>query len=133
MKIWRAFGSEHSANLVMIGKFKTEEDAGKAKRIIDALVEAVQADVDAERMKVGEPPEHYTEEVSRRLRGARVYSLAPGELEQFVYDVSVKLQGAEITIKTDEIDVSGFLKVLFDGGARIEVFSAYVFPGEESP
>jgi hypothetical protein len=112
----------------MIGRFKTEDDAGKAKRIIERLSEGVQADVDAGRIKVGEPPEHYTDEVARQLRDVKVHSLAPGEQEQFVYDVHVELKGAEVVITTDEIDVSAFMKVLFDGGARIEVYSAHEYP-----
>ena len=27
MKLWMGYGSEHSANLVMLGKFKSAEDA----------------------------------------------------------------------------------------------------------
>ncbi|MBI5068376.1 MAG: hypothetical protein HZB56_09040 [Deltaproteobacteria bacterium] len=135
MKIWQAYGSEHSANLVMIGRFKTEDDAAKAKHIIEMISEGVQADVDAGRIKLGEPPERYTDEAQRQLRQVKVHSLAPGELEQFVYDISVELKGTEIVITTDEIDVSAFMKVLFDGGARIEVYSAHEYPrpGEVEP
>jgi len=41
MKIWRGYGSEHSSNLVMIGRFKTVGDAEAAKRIIDRLAEQI--------------------------------------------------------------------------------------------
>jgi hypothetical protein len=39
MKVWFGYGSEHSANLVMIGEFKTAEDAQTA---LDLLNEATQ-------------------------------------------------------------------------------------------
>ena len=37
MKIWNSYGSEHSANLVMIGTFKDATSAEKAKEIIDEI------------------------------------------------------------------------------------------------
>ena len=41
MKIWNAFGTEHSMNLVMIGRFKEVRNAEEAKRLIDRLTEQV--------------------------------------------------------------------------------------------
>ena len=37
MKIWYQHGSEHSANLVMIGHFKDASDATKAKDYHDSM------------------------------------------------------------------------------------------------
>jgi Family of unknown function (DUF6375) len=37
MKIWNTYGSEHSANLVMIGKFKDVASAETAKAIFDEI------------------------------------------------------------------------------------------------
>jgi hypothetical protein len=62
------------------------------------------------------------------LRAADLYSLGPSELEQFSYDATVKVKGSEVIVKTDEVDVSAFLKVLLDKGARIEVYSAHEYP-----
>ena len=39
MKLWNAFGSEHSMNLVIIGRFNEVRDAELAKELIDRLVE----------------------------------------------------------------------------------------------
>jgi hypothetical protein len=39
MRIWYGYGSEHSMNLVMIGRFKSAVDAEKTKEIIDQLTE----------------------------------------------------------------------------------------------
>jgi fructosamine-3-kinase len=44
MKIWYHHGSEHSANLVMIGHFEDATEAEKAKEIIDALTKQVAED-----------------------------------------------------------------------------------------
>ena len=45
-----------------------------------------------------------------------VMSLSPPELEQFLYDVSVKAESDKIIITTAEVDISAFLKVLFTQG-----------------
>jgi hypothetical protein len=39
MKTWNSYGSEHSANLVMIGKFKNAASAEKAKEAIDLITD----------------------------------------------------------------------------------------------
>ena len=54
MKIWYGYGSEHSMNLVMTGKFKDAGDAAKAKEVIDWLSEQVASDVEADLMVDGE-------------------------------------------------------------------------------
>ena len=41
MKIWHGYGSEHSMNLVMIGHFKSSEDAEKTQKLIDQLSEGL--------------------------------------------------------------------------------------------
>lgn len=37
MKVWYAYGSEHSANLVMIGHFKSVHDAEETKNLFEHL------------------------------------------------------------------------------------------------
>ena len=41
MKIWRSFGSGHSAHLTVIGKFKTIDDAKLAEEVVEDFVNAV--------------------------------------------------------------------------------------------
>jgi hypothetical protein len=127
MKIWCSYGSEHSANLVMIGTFRDVPSAKKAKGIIDELT-AFMADADDER----ERPDRYSSEELDFLMRIGFHSVGSGELEQFRYDVNVDLQGSQIIVRTDEIDVSGFLKVLIDKGARVEVYSAHDYPDKKS-
>ena len=38
MKVWNGWGSEHSMNLVMIGRFEEVDAAKKAKLIIDLIL-----------------------------------------------------------------------------------------------
>lgn len=118
-------------NLVMIGRFKEATDAAAAKRVIEQLTEQVEADVAADLVTVGNPSDRYSDEMLDLLRQVRVHTVGPAELEQFAYDVTVKLNGNQVVVKTDEVDVSAFLKVLLEKGARLEVYSAHDYPEAE--
>jgi hypothetical protein len=130
MKIWHGFGSEHSANLVMIGQFKDVTDAARAKEVIDRITARVQADAEEGQLEVGGHTDRYTDAMLDLLAQLRVHSILPAELEQFAYDVRLQTKGNQVVIRTDEVDVSAFMKVLLDKGARVEVFSADRFPQE---
>src|SRR6266511_5687467 len=128
VRLWFGYGSEHSMNLVMIGRFKDASDATLAKQAIDRLTDHVNAEVEAGRMEVGQPTGRYDDAVSVLLGELAVYSIGPAELEQFAYSATVSLDGTEVVLETDEIEVSAVLKVLIDKGARVEVFSAHDNP-----
>lgn len=128
MRLWFGYGSEHSMNLVMIGQFKSTGDAESAKQALDDLTREVQADADAGNITVGEPADRFSDRMLSVLSQVSVYDVRPAELEQFCYDVSISLDGDKIVLRTDESDVSAFLKVLLDRSARVEVFSAHDYP-----
>ena len=127
MKIWKGYGSEHSMNLVMIGHFKEARDAEKAKELLDQLANQIIEDTDG-----GEidrlPQNRFTDTMMKFLMEVNLLTLRPAELEQFLYDVRVDIDGNKVVITTDEADVSAFLKVLIDKGARVEVYSAHDYP-----
>lgn len=131
MKVWCGFGSEHSANLVMIGRFKDLGEATNAKEIIERLTKQVEADEQAGLIKIGARADRYSDGMLDLLGKVKVYGISPAELEQFAYDVSIKVQNNELILKTEEIDVAAFLKVLLDKGARVEVYSAHDYPDSE--
>ncbi|MCY1035286.1 DUF6375 family protein [Corallococcus sp. BB11-1] len=127
MKIWYQHGSEHSANLVMIGHFENASDATKAKEIIDALTSQVAEDQTNGTLTLGSPSDRYGSAMLDLLGRLNV-SIGPQEVEQFAYEVSVKIEGNDLVLTTEEIDISAFLKVMFLKGARIEVYSAHDYP-----
>ncbi len=129
MKIWYEHGSEHSANLVMIGHFEDATEAAKAKEIIDAITKQVAEDQDKGALVVGSPSERYGEEMMDLLGRVNIVTIVPQELEQFTYEVRVKVEGSDVVLTTEEYDISAFLKVMFHRGARIEVYSAHRHPG----
>ncbi len=129
MKIWYQYGSEHSANLVMIGHFEDATEATRTKEIIDALMAQVETDVQKGSLVVGSPSGRFGEEMLDLLGRLNVHSVGPDELEQFAYETYIKVEGDKIIITTEEVDVIAFLKVLVLRGARVEVYSAHDYPG----
>jgi hypothetical protein len=131
MKIWHAYGSEHSMNLVIIGSFKKMEDAEATKVLMAEIREQTQNEPD--RSFRDDPEEaRFSEQMLEFFKKANLWTLGPTELEQFKYDVSIERDGDKLVLKTDESDVSGFIKLMIDKGARIEIFSAHDYPDRES-
>lgn len=124
MKIWNAYGSEHSMNLVMIGCFKDIGDAISAKDAIEELQEYF-----TEHNPDGRT---YSDDVMRKLSKLKIHSMGAGELEQFTYDFSLETESSKVIIKTDEVDVSALMKVLLERGAKIEVYSAHFNSEDDS-
>lgn len=118
MKIWHSHGTEHSMNLVMLGRFKSEADAEAIERMLNKLKDELR-----ENLSVGDSGRRYPEAAMRILNDLKCFSLTPPELEQFLFDVSVRRDGSTLRLWTDESEVSAFIKLMVDGGAKVEVFS----------
>lgn len=128
MKIWYQHGSEHSANLVMLGRFENVADAEKAKRIIDELTERVREEESTGTRTIGHASERYSDGMLDLLGKLNVPSIGPSELDQFAYEIDIQAKGNVLILTTEEIDISAFLKVMFMKGGRVEVFSAHDYP-----
>ncbi len=128
MKIWQSYGSEHSMNLVMIGRFKQESDAERIKGVFDFLLEKLRDLPDSDIKE-----DRFTSDVKDLLLSKNIYYLYPKELTQFLYDVFFERNGNEIRITTDESDVSAMLKIMLVEGAKVEVFSAHDYPESDTP
>src|SRR5262249_49724632 len=131
MKIWHSYGSEHSMNLVMIGSFKQVADAEEAKRLIDELAEQVRQE--PMRSFDEDPGEaRFSKEMLNFFRSANLHSIGPAELEQFNYDVHVEQKRNTLVLRTDESEISAFLKLLIEKGAKVEIYSAHDYPDTKS-
>jgi len=124
MKIWKGYGSEHSMNLVMIGRFKENKDAEEAKELIEELAKIVNLDEEDQSISSN----RYSERMMEFFKSANLYTIGPEELEQFIYDVRTEVNNNEVIITTDESEISAFMKVLLEKGARIEMYSAHNYP-----
>ncbi|MBV9826801.1 MAG: hypothetical protein JO001_14165 [Alphaproteobacteria bacterium] len=114
-------------NLVMIGSFKQVAEADEVKMLIEELAEQVRNE--PMRSFDNDPNEsRFSGEMLDFFRSAKIHSLGPAELEQFNYDVHVEQKENTLILTTDESDISGFLKLLIERGARVEIYSAHDYP-----
>lgn len=132
MKIWNEYGSEHSMNLVLIGKFKRAQDAEKVEKDIDKLSAQASKD-DSYSIDFAEPEEQrFSDDMLALLRSLNLNTLGPADLEQLVSDHHLRRIGDRITITTDEAEVSAFVKLFIEAGAKVEVFSAHDYPSDSA-
>jgi hypothetical protein len=126
MKIWHGYGSEHSMNLVMIGHFKSSEDAKKTQTLIEQLSEGLR-----DKIEIGKTCDRFSDTVRGLLSETECYNLTPYELEHFLYDMHTEVKGDKIILTTDEFEVSAFFKLMILKGAKVEIFSAHDYPDRE--
>lgn len=130
MKIWIGHGSEHSYNLVMIGHFADETKARSAEQKFQRLTAAAESELP----DLGwDADQRFTSGMSELLDELKIWDLSRSDIENFAFEHTVRRTGTELRIETDEGEVQGFLKILIDRGARIEVYSAHHWTAEGKP
>lgn len=126
MKIWFGYGSEHSYNLIMIGHFVDHTKAKAAEDKFKRLADGVAAEMEAGTMDVGwDADERFSDSIRTLLNELKLYDLGPTDVANFAYEHSIEVDGATLRLATDEGEVQGFLKLLINAGARIEVYSRH--------
>lgn len=125
MKIWQGYGTEHSMNLKLIGHFAAVDEANAAVEAINVLTAAAEAELAAGRLEYGEPPRMFSEELLAALSEVKIHSFGYADIEQFLYDTDVKVDGSEVIVQTDEIDVIALVKVFLARGAKVEMYSMH--------
>lgn len=131
MRIWHSYGSEHSMDLVLIGKFETVSGAEAAierMEALKALAEAEGVDDDWRRQD-----ERMPDPLTDELRRLNLYELGRYDVDIYAYEHSIERNGSVIRISTEESEVQGFLKVLIHLGARVEVFSRHNWNEDGTP
>jgi hypothetical protein len=113
-------------NLVMIGSFKNVNDAEKTRELINQLTEGLK-----DKIEIGATREKYGEDVIELLKKVDTYLLRPFELEQFLYEVHMRIDGNKIIITTDESEVSAFFKLMVNNGAKVEIYSGHDYKDSE--
>ena len=125
MKIWTGYGSEHSANLVLVGTFKDATAAASVKERFDQLADIAMNQLPERDWE--DPDPLFSKEVRDLLKSMSLWDVGRTDLEAFAYDHGVRLRGERIELTTEETDIQGFIKVLLSAGARIEVYSAHTW------
>lgn len=119
MKIWYGFGTEHSANLVIVGKFKTAADAQAAETFINQWTElAREHEPDPNETKFGK--EFLDFFMANNFSWAN-----HGDSHSLTYDFDLNREGSNLIVKTEETEFGAFMKAMLHGGARIETYSAH--------
>lgn len=130
MKIWNEYGSEHSMNLVLIGRFKRAHDAEKVEKDINKLSAQASKD-DSHSISFGEPEDQrFSDDMLSLLCSLKLNTLGPADLGQLVSEHHLRREGDRITVTTDEAEVSAFVKLFIEAGAKVEVFSAHDYPSD---
>lgn len=130
IKIWNGYGSEHSMNLVLIGRFKQAQDAEKVEK--DIITISTQAAKDECYTIPFDEPENqrFSDDMLSLLRSLQLNVLGPTDLGQLLSDHHLSRDGDRITITTDEAEIFAFVKLFIEAGAKVEVFSAHDYPSD---
>lgn len=123
MKFWIGYGSEHSANLVMLGKFKSVEDATGFLAELEKLERLIQEDDNGDDAFHAFPKKIMDEVFSGRIRFCNDF--APKDLEDFRMDLQRHQRADDQTIvefKSDVTGWAGLIKMMVNAGAKVEVF-----------
>ncbi len=132
MKIWTEYGSEHSNKLVLIGKFKQARDAENIEILLEKIRDQAAEDEACVISHSSPSNQRFSDEMLSLLEAHKLYTISPIDLEQFASDHHIDLQGNCITITTDEAEVSAFIKIFVEAGARVEVYSAHDYPESQT-
>jgi len=122
VKIWTGFGSEHSYRLVLVGHFQNESDAVIVEERYEQLQELGAEEVG--NANWDEPAPGFSKELYERLEEAGALNLSRPDIEGFAYIEGIHREGKTITCHTDDAELQGLLKIMFDQGARVEIYSS---------
>ena len=133
MKIWYGYGSDHSANLVMIGEFKTEEDAERVYQLINTISENANSDLAEGVFNYSSSNEQLSEDTESRLRELKLFHLSPSDVSDFAFwNPSVEKTGKTLTFRSNDVEIGGFVKLMVAEGARVQVYSAHEYPDDDN-
>jgi hypothetical protein len=131
MRIWHSYGSEHSMDLVLVGKFETVSGAEAAIEQMEALKAVAQAEWSDDDWR--RQDERMPDSLAAELRKLKLYEMGRSDVDIYYFDHSVERSGSIVRVWTEESEVQGFLKVLIRLGARVEVFSRHHWNEDGTP
>ena len=126
MKVWNSFSSEHSAALVMIGHFKTADDATVFLAELNKLEDLI-----AKAIPDYEKQDSFPKEIMDALFHEDIkfgYDLSPKDLDDFLMEHHISKvdgDGCAIQMTSDDTGWAGLIKMMINAGARVEIFSSH--------
>ncbi|WP_327191122.1 DUF6375 family protein [Streptomyces xinghaiensis] len=131
MRIWHSYGSEHSMDLVLVGTFETVSGAEAAMERMEALKTLAEAEWSDDDWRRAD--ERMPRALADELGKLRLYDMGRSDVDIYALDHSVQRTGSTVRVWTEESEVQGFVKVLINLGARIEVFSRHHWNEDGTP
>lgn len=131
MRIWRSYGSEHSMDLVLVGTFESAALAATAQERMEALRILAEAEWSDDHWQ--RPDERMPRQIIDELAKLSLYDMGRYDVDIYALDHTVTRDDAVITVTTEESDIQGFLKVLLNVGARVEIFSRHRWNEDRTP
>lgn len=125
MKVWVGYGSENSANLVIIGKFESTQKADEALKLLEEATRIARADESAGRLTAGSMTSKFSHDMMDFFRRTNFASFAYGDPEQLLYDYRVAREPGKLVLTTEELEINAFMKLFIHFGAKVEVYSAH--------
>lgn len=130
MKIWHSYGSEHSMDLVLIGKFDSVSTAVAAIERMKALETLARAEWSDDSWG---RDERMPDTIVEELRKLNLLEMGRFDVDVYAYEHTVAREGSTVRVWTDETEIQGFLKLLLSLGARVEVFSRHNWNEDGKP
>lgn len=122
MKVWYGYGSEHSANLVIIGSFESDSDASAVENLLQEWTVMVEDEPRTENLK------DYSNKMLAFISKHNIGFIGPSDSEELRYEYGIKREKSQIIIKTEEMGISAFIKAIIWKGGKVEVYSAHDYP-----
>lgn len=127
MKVWIGYGTEHSANLVIVGTFKTAKDAQEAKDILEGLSSLISEGItkgmlsEHDGLKNGE----FSREQMDFFNNVNMMDYSYADMSSFLYDFNSSLEGTKLIITTEDLMTNGLISTLISKSAKVEIYSAH--------
>lgn len=132
MKVWVGYDSEHSSRINLIGRFKTPEDAEKARRELEQLCDLVANSYDHDRFDENPMAFYLDKALCKTLADLGCFHFSPEDIASLIGEQQIDRQGKDLRVWTNEWSVGGLIKFLMDRPVRVEVYSEHHFPEKQS-
>jgi hypothetical protein len=124
MRIWRAFGSEHSSNYVILGTFSTSEEAYAAHAVLQEFMHQAESEHERGTLPVDGGVAEHPAGLVELMKKHSIW-LSAHDPAELLMEYHVEAKRNQVIITTNEYDISAIQKVLLGKGARVEVFSGH--------
>ncbi len=118
MKIWFETAGDHSANLRIVGTFKTEDDAEKAVERVNGLMNVLGG------QQTISPGDLLSKEALAYI-SENNFLVSDEAVDSCQYYEPINRRGKDITVETDELAIQIFIEAFIHCGGKLEIYSKH--------